>query len=889
MQEEISFGVWLRKQRRALDLSRQAFADQVGCAEVTLRRIEGDMLKPSKELANILLEKLGISEIERPQWISFARGLSGFPLSSIPFSNKPITNLPAPITTFIGREKEQSDVIRLNTKHRLVTLTGPGGVGKTRLAINVGEQVLENYPDGIWLLELAALSNPVLIAQTCAALFGITTQSTIPFTDLLINFLRAKSVLLIVDNCEHLLDECALLVDTLLKSCPHLKILATSREPLGITGEAIYLVHSLQLPDPQQSIDTFRDFESNRLFEERAQLVQFDFSLTPENVASVTQICQCLDGIPLAIELAAAKVGALSTQQIAKQLDERFDLLTGDSRTALPRHQTLRASIDWSWNLLTEREQTLMRQLSVFAGGWALEAAQSVCDGDVLLPLNALVTKSLVVRNQRTETNVRYSFHETIHHYAREKLFETDEAAHMQDKQLDYFIQLAEQGFEELQGANDLVWIEKLEMEHDNLRAALNWSLETPGVDPQKALQLSGALQDFWDGHGYTNEGYQWMSSALKNAPDSPTSDHCRARVGAGLMCLRLSRIQEALLYLEDAIAQARQLNSAHLLIASLLWSTYAIQDEAENKKRIEECMALARATRNSWYLAELLTTSPLIYTIGFTGSIQSLKEARVIVEELGNTRRRALVLRIYGAAETHRANYDSATPMLQEALRLNRMIKDKHSTAHSLLWLGRAATQQTHYDEAARYEEQALQILRELSDFYCCAWSLLCVGWNAYLAGKSDSAVSHLEESLSLYREKVDIQSASCWPMTLLGRIAISQADVSNANDLFREALKLLKLREISYWLVQCLEGVCALPQIQNEKAARLIGKAQAIREQEVYVIPLSERPLIDPILERLQSQLGKDVFDSTRAVGALLTYQQAIDEAMEVLQSIE
>jgi tetratricopeptide (TPR) repeat protein len=203
-------------------------------------------------------------------------------------------------------------------------------------------------------------------------------------------------------------------------------------------------------------------------------------------------------------------------------------------------------------------------------------------------------------------------------------------------------------------------------------------------------------------------------------------------------------------------------------------------------------------------------------------------------------------------------------------------------------LWLGRAETQQTHYDNAVHYEEQALQILRELSDFYCCAWSLLCLGWNAYLAGNPDRAVSYLEQSLSLYREKVDIQSAPAWPMVLLGRIAISRADVSKAKEMFREALELLRLREVAYWLTQCLEGVCALPQMQYEKAARLLGKAESIREQEAYAVPLSERPLVDPLLRRLQSQLGKEVFDSARTVGASLTYLQAIDEAMKVLQTI-
>jgi predicted ATPase/DNA-binding XRE family transcriptional regulator len=424
MQEEISFGKWLYKQRRALDLTRQAFADQVGCAEVTLRRIEAGTLKPSKELASLLLEKLGIPGTELPQWISFARGLSGFPSQYIS-SKKPITNLPAPLTTFIGREKEQLEVIQLIAKHRLVTLTGSGGVGKTRLSIKVGEQILGNYADGLWLVELAALSDPTLIPQTAVGLFGITAQSNIPFTDLLINFLHAKSALLILDNCEHLLDACAHFSDTLLKSCPLLKILATSREPLGSAGEAIYRVPSLALPDSKQLLDSFREFESVNLFEERAQLAQFDFSLTLENASSVAQICHRLDGIPLAIELAAAKVGVLSTEQIAKQLDESFNLLTGGNRTALPRHHTLRASMNWSWGLLTELEQTLMRQLSVFAGGWTLESAYAVCDGDVLNLMSALVKKSLVVANQASGQEPRYRFHEIVRQYMYERLSES--------------------------------------------------------------------------------------------------------------------------------------------------------------------------------------------------------------------------------------------------------------------------------------------------------------------------------------------------------------------------------------------------------------------------------------------------------------------------------
>src|SRR6266508_1019419 len=391
--DDISFGEWVRQRRHILDLTQQELADRVGCARITLRRIESGALKPSKELAKIMLEKLG-APAKGEEWLQFARGLSGLPLQSIPVPPKPNSNLPAPLTTFIGRKKEQSEVIRLITKHRLISLTGSGGVGKTRLSLKVGEQVLENYVDGVWLVELAPILDPLLVPRAIAIAVGLRDEPQRPVIDMLCDYLRGKEMLLILDNCEHLVDACAHLANALLQSCPLLKILATSREPLGILGEAVYRVPSLGLPDFQQLLDTFRDFESVELFEERAQLAQFDFSLTLENASSVAQICHRLDGIPLAIELAAAKIGLFSTEQIAKQLDDRFNLLTEGNRTALPRHQTLRASMGWSWGLLTDSEQILMRQLSVFAGGWNLEAAQAVCDGTVLELTHSLVRKS---------------------------------------------------------------------------------------------------------------------------------------------------------------------------------------------------------------------------------------------------------------------------------------------------------------------------------------------------------------------------------------------------------------------------------------------------------------------------------------------------------------
>ena len=337
--------------------------------------------------------------------------------------------------------------------HRLVTLIGVGGIGKTRLSQQVANQLIDNYANGVWLVEFAELNDPMLVPQSVATVFGIQQgASHSALVETLIRFLYGKTILLILDNCEHLLDACAGLADKLLKSCPNLKILATSREALGIIGEALYQVPSLTIPEIQQIslIEILNDYESVRLFNERAQLVQMDFAPSKENATSVTQICSRLDGIPLAIELAAVHVQTLSAEQIAKQLDQCFHILTGGSRTALPKHQTLQASIDWSWRLLDDSERTLLRRLSVFAGGFILEAVEQVCTEDsfefrqVAEILSQLVQKSLIAQNPGSGHEERFRLLETIRQYALEKLIEAGEEENIRTQHLKYYLQLLE-------------------------------------------------------------------------------------------------------------------------------------------------------------------------------------------------------------------------------------------------------------------------------------------------------------------------------------------------------------------------------------------------------------------------------------------------------------
>jgi predicted ATPase/DNA-binding XRE family transcriptional regulator len=684
MKEDLSFGKWLRQRRRMLDLSQQALADQATCARITLSRIEADTLKPSKELALILLEKVGIPQNERDQWVRFARGLSGLPSQeALPYSRD---NLPASLTTFIGREKEQTEIIKHIRKYRLVTLTGPGGVGKTRLSIKVGEQVLGEYADGVWLAELASLNDPVLLAQTIMMLFGMVARPNTSQMNTLINFLRTKTILLILDNCEHLLEASAQFADILLKSCPNLKVLATSRESLGITGEAVYSVPSLGLPDLEQLLENFRGYESVRLFEERAELAKMEFSLTMENASSVAQICRRLDGIPLAIELAAAHVRMFSTEQIAERLNESFNLLTGGSRTALPRQQTIRASIEWSWNLLSDSEQILMRRLSIFAGGLTLEAAESVCGKNeiekkqVLELMSQLVTKSLVVMNKESGSERRYHLLETIREYAFEKIKEAKEESAIRNSHLDFFIKLAEEAEPKLKASEQLIWLSQLETDRDNLRAAFGWALTADKVEKQ--ARLASALTRFWVIRGSMTEGQQWLESVFSRNDKLLPSIRAKTYWATGFLAFSQGRYTTAQPLLETALSLARKLSNPQLTAESLRILGYVVSrlgDPIKSYKQLRESLALFQQLNDRW-------------GIGW-----SLNYLAVVADNEGDI--------------------TTAYALLEESLKVFRQLDEKRSIAWSLIELASITNKQQAYMKTDTFSREALTLFIKLGD----------------------------------------------------------------------------------------------------------------------------------------------------------------------------
>ncbi|CAG1771967.1 partial Putative HTH-type transcriptional regulator, partial [uncultured bacterium] len=438
-------------------------------------------------------------DITRPQTRDFSR------LATV---QRYPNNLPLQLSRFIGREQAIDDIKRTVWSTRLLTLTGPGGCGKTRLALTVAEQLLDAFQDGVWFVELAALSDAALMPRTIMSALDMREQAGHTLTAALIEQLRPRELLLVLDNCEHLIDGCADLAQVLLQHCPDLKILATSSEALNITGEIARPVPPLSMIDPQQIANTaaLQTSEAARLFLDRAVAAQADFAASDRTSPAIAQICYRLDGLPLAIELAAARVKVLAVDQIAARLDDRFTLLSFGERTAPDRHQTLRAMIDWSYGLLAQLEKTLFRRLAVFAGGWTLEAAQAVCGSDDLDPqvmldvLTRLIDKSLVqVRKRNGET--RFSMLETIRQYANEKLLEANELEGIRHRHLDCFVKLAEESEPRLQGPEQARWIDRLDTENGNLRAALEWSL-TDG-DVKAGLRLAVGLGQCWFMRGH--------------------------------------------------------------------------------------------------------------------------------------------------------------------------------------------------------------------------------------------------------------------------------------------------------------------------------------------------------------------------------------------------
>jgi predicted ATPase/DNA-binding SARP family transcriptional activator len=644
----------------------------------------------------------------------------------------PPNNLPQPLTSFIGREAEIAEVRHAISSTRLLTLTGIGGMGKTRLALHVAACMLDEFEDGIWLVEMAALASPALVPQAVASALGVRDQQGEPLLTTLSDFLRPKSLLLVLDNCEHLVEACATLVEALLRACPNLRVLTTSREALGITGETLWRVPSLSLPETEESIETeaLLNYEAARLFVERARLIHPDFQLTQPNAQSLAQLCRRLDGIPLALELAAARAKVLSVEQMLLKLDDRFRLLTGGSRTAQPRQQTLRAALDWSYNLLPESERVLLSRLSVFAGGCSLEAAEAVCAGGeietgaMLDLLMHLVDKSLLnFTQQGAET--RYRMLETIRQYAAEKLQASGEEAQLAAQHGSWFLQLAEEAEQLMWQSASSDYLVRLEAEHDNFRAALRWSIEHAEVE--MGLRIAGALWRFWEVRGYLNEGRKWMETLLELEAGREAAPLVRAKA--------FSRA--------GAIARDQG-------------------DYSRGIALLEEGLALYRQQGDKWGAASALNgLGDAAHQQGdYAQATLYWEESLKLFVEIGDKRATAYLLHNLGNLAKDQSDYQRATTLHRKALPLFEELGDRRAAAYSLFNLAEISMYEGDLERAAALQQESLSIKRELGDKRGMTFSLCNLGDIARFCSDYQKATAFYLESLTLSREIGDKRS---------------------------------------------------------------------------------------------------------------------------------
>src|SRR5215218_3400962 len=519
-----------------------------------------------------------LKDLARPQRI-FQLTAAGLPTEFPPLRTLDFypTNLPLQATPLIGRQREVEAVCaRLrSTETRLMTLVGPGGTGKTRVALQAAAELVEDFEDGVFFVPLAAITDPALVAPTIARVLGLSEGGAQPPEELLGGYLREKQMLLLLDNLEQVI-ESASVVDALLSSAAKLKILATSRTPLGLYGEQEFPVGPLTLPDPESlpSVENLPEYEAIRLFVERARALKPEFSLTDEDAPAVVEICQRLDGLPLAIELAAARIKLLPPRVLLDRLGNRLKILTGGARNLPERQRTLRNAIEWSYELLDEGEKLLLGRLGVFSGGATLEALEAVCDArgdlraDAFDGAASLLDKSLLRQEEGTEGEARFVMLETIREYARERLGQSGEAEATSRAHAEYFLALAEEAEPMLWGAEDAAWLDRLEQEHNNMRAALSWAIANQ--EAELALRLGGALQWFWFARGYYGEGRSWLEQALTGEDGASTAALAKGLDAVGWLAQEQGDINRAAEAAENGLKLGDEEAVGNVIVADL-------------------------------------------------------------------------------------------------------------------------------------------------------------------------------------------------------------------------------------------------------------------------------------------------------------------------------
>jgi predicted ATPase len=726
----------------------------------------------------------------------------------------------------VGREHSLGAVSTLlqGTEGRLLTLSGPGGVGKTRLAVQVARTVQEHYADGVAFADLSPLREVPLVASAIAAALGVREQGRQPLREALVAHLRGRQVLLVLDNAEQVLAAAAAVVAALRAACPGLRLLVTSRVALRLQGEQVYPVPPLALPDTssQRAPEALGAVAAVALFVQRARAVRPEFALTPQNAAAVAALCAWLDGLPLAIELAAARVGVLPPAALLARLDRALGVLTGGPRDQPARQRTLRDTIAWSYDLLAPQEQTLFRRLAVFAGGATLAAVEAICTPmapdaaaparpaaalEVLGDLAALVEASLLRCEEDARGEARYRLLEMVREFARERLEATAEGPAARERHLTWCLALAEEAGPQLRGPEQQRWLARLEAEHDNLRAALGWAREQGAGEP--GLRLAVALWRFWDVRGHLSEGRSWLDALLAGSRAAPAALRATALSGAGVLAHGQGDYGPATALLEEALALYR--------------------------KR-------------------------------------------------GDKGGSALALQHLGSVAVDQGDYGQARALYEEALALKRELGDQPGVATSLFDLGLVAHEQGDAGRAAALYAECLARYRGLGDTQGIARALGNLGTVAHDQGDYGRARALYEESLALFRE-LGAKESIALTLICLGNVAHDHGDDGRAASRHEEAVALCRALGSKWLAAYGLEGLATVAGAagQGERSARLFGAAAATRRLIGAPLPPRERPHYERLVAAARAHLDAAAFAAAWAAGEALSLEQAIAYALE------
>lgn len=763
------------------------------------------------------------------------------------------SNLPTPVSLFFGRERELVEIKRLLIGSRLLTLVGVGGIGKTRIALQTAGEVMDAYRDGVWLADLAPLIDSALVPGVVAQVLGLREAAGTPLLKTLCDGVKNRQMLLLLDNCEHLLDGCAALADALLGSAGELSIIATSREPLRVAGEQTYALPPLCLPDPVANAQVMGRSEAVQLFVERARKQQANFALTPARAPAIAQLCIRLDGIPLALELAAARIRSLSVEQINARLDDRFGLLNSGMRTALPRQQTLRASLDWSYDLLLPTEKALLCRASVFAGGWTVEAAEQVCVGEgidedaVLGLIMSLANKSLVSTEDGNGAT-RYRLLETVRQYARDRLQESGEETRWRDRHLGFCLVMAETAESSLGIAQQQAWFERLEPEHDNVRSALSWS-SAAGGDSASGLQLAAAIWRFWYVRGFLTEGRGWLSGLLANTlGESDTGLRAKALSGIGVLAWRQGDYPAATAFLDESLSIRRLLGDQRGIAISV--------NNLGNVARDQGDYSSARAR---------------------------YEEALTIRRELGDRQGVAMALGNLGTLACEQGDYSIGRALHEESLTIMREQGDRHGISASLNNLGELAYDQGDFLSARALYEESLAIKRKLGERWGIATSLNNLGNVASAVSDYEGAKALLDEAVVIRRALGDRQGIAA-SLHNLGMVACAQGNHRSALALHEESLSIRWDLGDRRGIAESLEGLALVATRMGKtgRAARLWAAAEQLRHEIGTPLQFKYRSGYELEVATARTSGGDTAFDLSWRDGSAMTLEQAVRYAL-------